>query len=316
MAIRPSVPEVITVNSEVLQTQIRDLLPSQNGFGSELQATNVITPIIDLTAAAEGSGLPVSLQQAISFDSQTTVTANNNTQTIQNSPGFYRLDCSFSLGSNSGGDESASVQITDGLTTKDILDLHIRDNVSNPAQSYGILNVSQTGQLSPGAMGGRLPQTQQAGFGLVGPLSQLLGQGARTLSRPGVGGALTGFGTGMAAEFFTDMFGNTKKLVITRKLQRDTKKLFMMTGGNLRVVSEQSNFFLGKNLSEEQILMILFKTFKNQGPYVTKAAVRKTRQTIRKLDTLEQLKAQMCPPRRAPARRRTMGSTTKVLQVK
>jgi hypothetical protein len=153
MAIRPSVPEVITVNSEVLQTQIRDLLPSQNGFGSELQATNVITPIIDLTAAAEGSGLPVSLQQAISFDSQTTVTANNNTQTIQNSPGFYRLDCSFSLGSNSGGDESASVQITDGLTTKDILDLHIRDNVSNPAQSYGVaqtififLNTGETAQ--------------------------------------------------------------------------------------------------------------------------------------------------------------------------
>ena len=52
MAIRPSVPEIITVNSEALQTTIRDLLPSQNGFGSELQASNVITPIIDLTATA------------------------------------------------------------------------------------------------------------------------------------------------------------------------------------------------------------------------------------------------------------------------
>jgi len=55
MVNRPSQPEIITVNSEELQTQIRDLLPSQNGFGSELQASNVITPIIDLTAAAEGS---------------------------------------------------------------------------------------------------------------------------------------------------------------------------------------------------------------------------------------------------------------------
>jgi hypothetical protein len=214
----------------------------------------------------------------------------------------------------SSGAQAASEAISSiGEDRPDVATSPQQAGVDSPAT---ILNVSQTGQLSPGAMGGRLPQTQQAGFGLVGPLSQLLGQGARTLSRPGVGGALTGFGTGMAAEFFTDMFGNTKKLVITRKLQRDTKKLFMMTGGNLRVVSEQSNFFLGKNLSEEQILMILFKTFKNQGPYVTKAAVRKTRQTIRKLDTLEQLKAQMCPPRRAPARRRTMGSTTKVLQVK
>ena len=185
--------------------------------------------------------------------------------------------------------------------------------VDSPAT---ILNVSQTGQLSPGGMGGRLPQTQQAGFGLISPLSQLLGQGARTLARPGVGGALTGFGTGMAAEFITDMFGNTKKLVITRKLQRDVKKVFMMSGGDVGFISANSLMLFGKDLSQDQILMILFKTFKNQGPYVTKAAVRKTRQTIRKLDTLEQLKAQMCPPKRAPARRRTMGSTTKVLQVK
>ena len=185
--------------------------------------------------------------------------------------------------------------------------------VDSPAT---VLNVSQTGQLSPGGMGGRVPQTQQAGFGLIGPLSQLLGQGARTLARPGVGGALTGFGTGMAAEFITDMFGNTKKLVITRKLQRDVKKVFMMSGGDVGFISANSLMLFGKDLSQDQILMILFKTFKNQGPYVTKAAVRKTRQTIRKLDTLEMLKAQMCPPKRAPARRRTTGSTTKVLQVK
>jgi len=73
-----------------------------------------------------------------------------------------------------------------------------RPDVATSPQQAGvdsaatILNVSQTGQLSPGGMGGRLPQTQQAGFGLIGPLSQILGQGARTLARPGVGGALTG----------------------------------------------------------------------------------------------------------------------------
>jgi hypothetical protein len=214
----------------------------------------------------------------------------------------------------SSGAQAASEAISSiGEDRPDVATSPRQAGVDSPAT---VLNVSQTGQLSPGGMGGRLPQTQQAGFGLVGPLSQLLGQGARTLARPGVGGALTGLGAGAIADFFIDDMGRTKKLVITRKLQRDTKKLFMMTGGNLQIVSQQSNFFLGKNLSEEQILMILFKTFKNQGPYVTKAAVRKTRQTIRKLDTLEMLKAQMCPPKRAPARRRTMGSTTKVLQVK
>ena len=184
--------------------------------------------------------------------------------------------------------------------------------VDSPAT---ILNVSQTGQLSPGGMGGRLPQTQQAGFGLVGPLSQLLGQGARTLAKPGVGGALTGLGAGFAADFVMDMFGNQKKLVITRKLQRDVKKVFMLSGGDVGFISANSMMLFGKDLSQDQILRILFKTFKNQGPYVTKAAVRKTRQTIRKMETLCDLKDRLAPPkRRAPARRRTM--STSITQVK
>ncbi len=91
MVNRPSTPEIITVNSEALQTQIRDLLPSQNGFGSELQASNVITPIIDLTAAAEGSGLPVDMQTALAFGSQTVFEAQNSTDVIANSPGFTVL---------------------------------------------------------------------------------------------------------------------------------------------------------------------------------------------------------------------------------
>ena len=64
MVNRPSQPEIITVNSEELQSTIRDLLPSQSGFGSELQASNVITPIIDLTATAEGSVLRADICRA------------------------------------------------------------------------------------------------------------------------------------------------------------------------------------------------------------------------------------------------------------
>lgn len=179
-----------------------------------------------------------------------------------------------------------------------------------------VLPVSQTGMLMP-QQRGMMPQSAFiGGAGLGAIATQGVGALGRVLSKPGVGGLIGGTGAGLIADFVMDQFGNTKKLVITRKLQRDTKKLFMMSGGDLEVVSANSLRFLGKDLSPQQVLMVLFKTFKNQGPYVTKAAVRKTRQTIRKLDTLEQLKAQMCPPKRAPARRRTMGSTTKVLQVK
>ena len=196
-----------------------------------------------------------------------------------------------------------------------------RPDVATPPAAAGVdspstvLPVSQTGMLMPNQRGIMPQQAFIGGAGLGALATQGIGAIGRVLTKPGVGGALTGLGLGAVADYFIDDMGRTRKLVITRKLQRDTKKLFMMTGGNLSIVSQQSNFFLGKNLSEEQILMILFKTFKNQGPYVTKAAVRKTRQTIRKMETLCDLKDRLAPPkRRAPARRRTM--STSITQVK
>jgi len=117
MATRPSVPEIITVNSEELQTLVRDLLPSQNGFGSELQATNVITPIIDLTATAEGSTLRSDLQTALAFGSQTAFNFNNSNGTILNSPGFYRIVGTAVVNAQTT-ERSADISMTDGATTK------------------------------------------------------------------------------------------------------------------------------------------------------------------------------------------------------
>lgn len=117
MVNRPSVPEIITVNSETLQTQVRDLLPSQNGFGSELQASNVITPIIDLTRAAEGSTVPEILQTAIAFGSITSYNVVNTNTDIANAVGFYRvfgLANVMALSTASG----ASFRLVNGATTK------------------------------------------------------------------------------------------------------------------------------------------------------------------------------------------------------
>jgi len=117
-----SEPEIITVNSEALEATIRDLLPSQRGFGSELQASNVILPIIDLTATAEGSALPDYLQQALSFNSQTAFTADNSTVTIASTPGFYRIYGAYSSTANvaSGGTVFCQLLMLDGATTKNI----------------------------------------------------------------------------------------------------------------------------------------------------------------------------------------------------
>lgn len=118
----PSQPEIITVNSEELQTLIRDLLPSQNGFGSELQATNVITPIIDLTATAEGSTLRSDLQTALAFGSQTSTTITNTTSTLINTAGFYRVFGNFSGNHDDATAQIAQLRLTDGVTNKILLD--------------------------------------------------------------------------------------------------------------------------------------------------------------------------------------------------
>jgi hypothetical protein len=182
--------------------------------------------------------------------------------------------------------------------------------------------VSQTSQIQlPGIPSrvqgvGMQSAPQQAFIGGLAPLvGQGLGQAARLLSRPGVAPTVGGFAAGAVADFFVDQFGNTKKLVITRKMQRDVKKLFMMSGGDFNMTAQLYQMATGRSITGEQVVQIITKTFKNQGPYVTKAAVRKTRSTIRKMETLCDLKDRLAPPRRAAPRRRAT-TATKILQVK
>lgn len=54
--------QVKPVTSEALQATVRRLLPSQNGFTEDLQASNVIIPTLNLTPSAEGSELPLELR--------------------------------------------------------------------------------------------------------------------------------------------------------------------------------------------------------------------------------------------------------------
>ena len=185
--------------------------------------------------------------------------------------------------------------------------------VDSPATT---LPVSQTSMVMPRGTGMQSQQAFIGGAGLGALATQGVSALGRALTRPSVGGALTGLGAGFAFDTITDMFGNRKKFVITRKLQREVKKVFMMSGGDIGFVAANSMMLFGKDLNQDQILMVLFKTFKNQGPFVTKAAVRKTRSTIRKMETLCDLKDRLCPPKRAPARRRMPAKSTTITNVR
>lgn len=108
--------QITNITSEALQETVRRLLPSQQGFGEDLQATNLITPIIDLTPSAEGSEFRADLQTAIAFGSQTTFEVSNTSSNLVTGGGFYRVFGSVVI---VGGDEG-TFDISDGLATKQI----------------------------------------------------------------------------------------------------------------------------------------------------------------------------------------------------
>ena len=122
MSIRPSVPEIITVNSEPLQKTVRDLLPSQAGFGSELQASNVITPIIDLTPTAEGSVLRQDLQTCYSYGSLTAISATSGTVNLATTPGFNRVRGTVVVNCSASATANVTIDLFDCATPISILD--------------------------------------------------------------------------------------------------------------------------------------------------------------------------------------------------
>ena len=131
-------PQITTVTSETLQAQIRNLLPSQEGFGTDLMAQNVIVPVIDLTAAAEGSTVPQNLQTALAFGSQNTFGVSNTTTTIINTTGFYRVYGNYAI-ETYAGTISCKFQLTDGLATKNLVNF-VTDNGSGSASLIGLFD--------------------------------------------------------------------------------------------------------------------------------------------------------------------------------
>ena len=111
---------IAPVTSEALQLKLRQLLPSQFGFGDDLTAQNTIVPIIDLTQAAEGSDVPENLQTALSHNSQSVFDVIGSTSTLINTTGFYRVFASVTVQAGGGTAQDVTFQLNDGSTNKNI----------------------------------------------------------------------------------------------------------------------------------------------------------------------------------------------------
>ena len=154
---------------------------------------------------------------------------------------------------------------------------------------------------------------QEAFVGALGPVAGALG---RTISRniPGVTGVGVGAGATAAFDYVIDAFGQPKKMVVTRKMKREVMQLYHMMNMDLTATARAYSNFKQMSFTPMQIQNILLKRFRNDGAYITKAAIRKTRSTVRKLERLEMLKKQITGSRAAPRRR--AAATTRITQVK
>ena len=137
----------------------------------------------------------------------------------------------------------------------------------------------------------------QAGAGSL--LTPIL-SGARNLLKTPQGQLALGGGGALLGSMFG---GEQKGMRITRKMKSQARMVLNMTGGNLSATADM----LG--IDQNTLVMILLKRFRNDGPVVTKAALRKTKQTIRRLHSMQDVLKSITPTatmrRRAPMKRAT-----------
>lgn len=178
---------------------------------------------------------------------------------------------------------------------------------SGPGITNVITTLPTTGGIVPASYGMNIPQAAQQPRIQRASLPAIVGGGLTAgrgvMNMLGIaGGAIT------VAPIIIDPFtGEEKKLRVTRRLKSQVKKAVEMFG--VEFVAEQMG------VDVEVVVYIMTKRMRNDGPYVTKAAVRKTRQTVRKMKNLCDMYDDLRPAakRRAPVRRM---AGTKITNVK
>lgn len=136
----------------------------------------------------------------------------------------------------------------------------------------------------------------------MGGLGGLIGQAGRILRTP-AGQVGTGVIGGIGASL---LGGSAPTMRITRKTKRLAQQAYSLSMGNLSNATVLFAQLSGIEVSEQQFVLILTKRFRNDGPVVTKAALRKTKTTVRRLKNMCDMYDSLRPTatrRRAPMRR-------------
>ena len=161
--------------------------------------------------------------------------------------------------------------------------------------------------ITQGNFGG---MQQQAGIGNLLPLIST-GVGRFLGTKGGQLGTSIATGVGATALFSGGQTRQRPKLTQSRRNKARVRQLvnFMGIEGAANFLSQSS----GQNVSPNDVVMLLLRTFRNDGAFITKAQVRNLRRTTNRFKSLEkQVKeatSMSRTTRRAPVRRSASSTT-------
>jgi len=179
-------------------------------------------------------------------------------------------------------------------------------STADQALEQSAVSVSKRGDVPQelSTMTGTRGMTNQAGFGALAPL---FGTASRFLGSKS-GQIVTGVGTavGLGSTQFMGMNGREKPVLTqSRRNKAKVRQLvnFMGIEGTANFLSQSMNV----NVTPNDVVALLLRTFRNDGAYITKAQVRNLRRTTNRFKSLEkQVKdatSMSRTTRRAPVRR-------------
>jgi hypothetical protein len=179
-------------------------------------------------------------------------------------------------------------------------------STADQALEQSAVSVSKRGDVPQelSTMTGTRGMTTQAGFGALAPL---FGTASRFLGSKS-GQIVTGVGTAVGLGSTQFMGMSTREKPVLTQSRRNKAKVrqlvnFMGIEGTANFLSQSMNV----NVSPNDVVALLLRTFRNDGAYITKAQVRNLRRTTNRFKSLEkQVKeatSMSRTTRRAPVRR-------------
>ena len=155
----------------------------------------------------------------------------------------------------------------------------------------------------------------QAGFGGLAPFisgaSRLATQAGRFLGSPT--GTAIGIGTGLGSLALGGTSDGRARPVLTQSRRNKAKVRQLVNFMGIEGTGQFLSQSIGQNVSPNDVVALLLRTFRNDGAYITKAQVRNLRRTTNRFKSLEkQVKeatSMSKTTRRAPVRRSASSTT-------